>query len=103
MKNANVRHPFRKGDFLTKHHANPLSRFKNNQIPKGVNTHLCIRMWWSKHFAWHRLFGNATIDEVSLILTYSLTIHHSPYYRSIFRCKPEKAVLILERIKRMKK
>lgn len=53
----------RRYDYKTRHHMTPKSRKKGWDTPDNL-----LVLWWSKHEAWHKLFGNRTIEEVRDIL-----------------------------------
>lgn len=99
--NPNIHHPF-KSDFLSRHHCYPKSRVNSGTLPKGVNTHLTIKIWREKHDYWRLLFKDASIDDIIHRLCFDVSIRYNIYYRKIFKCDPFDAVKILKRIKRIK-
>lgn len=97
-----IKHPKNPDDYLSKHHCYPLGRMKTKDAPKTDNPSLTLKLWRSKHDAWHYLFRYATIDEVIDILLWKRAIYSNPHYVKVFKCDRFKAMTILQRFKQIK-
>lgn len=57
--------------FMSRHHLRPVSR-KGSDSDSNL-----LRLWRDRHDAWHKLFGNRTLDEIIAVLE---RIKHAKHY-----------------------
>lgn len=97
-----VSNPKDDNDFMTQHHL----------IPRVLGGETCdsnlMRLWYSKHRVWHKLFKNRSLQQVILLLSFNTheahRLYELPCWKSLFKDKTVYQVIdVLNRLHQRKR